>query len=205
MAPLMQLFYYKSDTKVLLVVKSFHSWVGLLCKLMKLVPVLLILALSGCGGWNYAPIEKAHYNKPRQGYYKVRRGDTLYSIAFAFTMQGDYLAHLNHLSKPYRLRPGQVLRVMPSYKVEEALPAPKHDHSLTNKATRKKTPSKKSKRAEQLTHWQWPSQGKIIQKFAPQQGHKGIDIANHPGTPVYAAMKGEVVYAGTGLQSVNYY
>jgi lipoprotein NlpD len=46
----------------------------------------------------------------------------------------------------------------------------------------------------------WPTKGKLAQQFRPQAGKQGIDIAGTAGQPVYAALDGEVVYAGNGLK-----
>lgn len=49
--------------------------------------------------------------------------------------------------------------------------------------------------------WQWPTSGKIIERFSSsEQGNKGIDINGKRGQPVYAAAEGSVVYAGSALR-----
>ena len=45
--------------------------------------------------------------------------------------------------------------------------------------------------------WQWPAQGKIIEKFS--NASKGIDISGTLGTKVVAAANGRVVYSGNAL------
>ncbi|MFI6319563.1 M23 family metallopeptidase [Nonomuraea sp. NPDC050556] len=51
--------------------------------------------------------------------------------------------------------------------------------------------------------WQWPLSGTptILRRFAPPpapwlSGHRGVDLAATPGTPVYAAGPGTITYAG---------
>ena len=44
----------------------------------------------------------------------------------------------------------------------------------------------------------WPTKGRITSRFGRRWGrlHKGIDIANSKGTPIYAADSGTVTFAG---------
>lgn len=48
-------------------------------------------------------------------------------------------------------------------------------------------------------HWKWPTEGKIVSRFAAGQGRKGVDVSGRIGQPVRAAADGEVVYSGSGL------
>ena len=57
-----------------------------------------------------------------------------------------------------------------------------------------------------VVNWRWPSDGKVIRAFNPQNPtnpNKGIDIGGELGQPVVAAAAGEVVYAGSGLQGLG--
>ncbi|WP_245688250.1 peptidoglycan DD-metalloendopeptidase family protein [Thiohalomonas denitrificans] len=47
--------------------------------------------------------------------------------------------------------------------------------------------------------WRWPAAGKVVTRFALQQGKKGIDIRGRVGQPILATAGGEVVYSGKGL------
>lgn len=49
------------------------------------------------------------YPPVARGHYRVRRGDTLYSIAFRHNMDYRNLARINHINAPYTIFPGQVL------------------------------------------------------------------------------------------------
>ena len=52
--------------------------------------------------------------------------------------------------------------------------------------------------------FRWPASGRVTSKFGPRKSpggigstnHKGIDIGNKKGTPIYAADGGKVIYAG---------
>lgn len=62
-----------------------------------------------------------------------------------------------------------------------------------------KAPAKKADSAPM----RWPAQGRVISGFGSKSGGKrndGIDIAVPSGTPVKAAEKGVVIYAGDGLK-----
>ena len=45
----------------------------------------------------------------------------------------------------------------------------------------------------------WPVEGRLLNKFGPGGGGDGIDIAVAEGTPVKAALGGDVIYAGNSL------
>jgi len=85
-----------------------------------LVLLLLVLfALSGCQR-QYRPAVAADI--PEQGIvkrqldadgnYYVRRGDTLYAIAFSYGLDAMEVAKLNGISSPYTIYPGQKLKLM---------------------------------------------------------------------------------------------
>lgn len=49
------------------------------------------------------------------------------------------------------------------------------------------------------TKFIWPTQGKIIQRFNPEKGEKGIDMTGILGQSIQAVADGKVVYSGQGL------
>lgn len=51
-----------------------------------------------------------------------------------------------------------------------------------------------------MPRWIWPTQGRVITRFNPSLGNKGIDISNQAGTSVFAAAGGVIVYQGDGLE-----
>ncbi len=72
----------------------------------------LVLQLSGCGGQSVAPVKSYnYYQKPRGETHTVNRGDTLYSIAWAYGIDHRDLAAYNGISEPYTIYPGQLLKV----------------------------------------------------------------------------------------------
>lgn len=69
--------------------------------------------LTGCGNKHeLAPVRDArHAPSPRSIRYIVRKGETLYSVAWRFELDYRQLAKLNHLQSPYTLYPGQLLHL----------------------------------------------------------------------------------------------
>ncbi len=47
--------------------------------------------------------------------------------------------------------------------------------------------------------WRWPTEGKLVHRYDPAAGRKGLDIGGKRGQPVVAAASGVVVYSGEGL------
>lgn len=53
--------------------------------------------------------------------------------------------------------------------------------------------------------WQWPSTGKIIERFSlKDRGNKGLDFAGSRGDSVKAAAAGKVVYVGSALSGFGH-
>ena len=80
---------------------------------------VLIMVLTGCGGpRNVAvPIDnytQRAYEVPER--YTVRSGDSLYMIAMEFDLDHLDVAGWNHISAPYVIHRGQVLRLRPPAK-----------------------------------------------------------------------------------------
>ena len=80
------------------------------------VPILLVLAsLTACnkswspGDSRYA--DRSGYEMTQDGYYRVRRGDSLHAIAFNLGLDWRDIARWNNISAPYVIYPDQMLRV----------------------------------------------------------------------------------------------
>ncbi|KFN42790.1 hypothetical protein N790_11365, partial [Arenimonas malthae CC-JY-1] len=89
-------------------------------RLARLVVAILVLALlAACGqsrvvrreGSRPAPARPAAASVPRDGSYEVRRGDTLYGIAFRHGLDYREVAEWNRIPPPYTIYPGQRLRL----------------------------------------------------------------------------------------------
>ena len=124
--------------------------------------------------------------KTSSGSYVVRRGDTLYSIAWRNGTTVEEIATLNRLRRPYTIYPGQRLR-------------------LTTAGQRKSQPERITPRegaSPPLVEsgplvWRWPVADQPVREFG--KGNKGLDFDLRTGTRISAVADGEVVYAGAGL------
>ncbi|KTD41601.1 peptidoglycan DD-metalloendopeptidase family protein [Legionella parisiensis] len=164
--------------------------------------LFLMITLVGCGN-NLAPVTELKWNpySRYQKVYVVKRGDTLFSIAFRYDTNYRTLARLNHINPPYSLRVGQVIRL-------QGIIIPRH-RKITRPATARHyyvAPARTSviyspanRYARSTSGWLWPVSGRVTTSFIPEQGKKGINIACRKGEKVIAAANGVVAYAGSGL------
>jgi len=169
---------------------------------------LLMLSLSGCmSDTTYAPVVNAwHQPAAKSGAYRVRKGDTVYSIAWAFGLDYRALAAANNLRAPYEIHPGQKLRMTTQRRHEKIVKVyVANQHTSKNYvAKRKQAVSYKRLvwRSKPMFGWQWPARGRVVQGFsASRAGNKGINIAGRLGEPIRAAAAGRVVYSGDGLRA----
>jgi len=195
------------------------------------VALSLLLLLAGCGSQPVnAPVDSrthqsasgaASKSRPataNAGYYVVKRGDTLYSIAWQHGLTYRQLANINGIRSPYTIYSGQRLRVQPQTAQRAA--APVHSKPRTAPAASQHKPiaakavvpppaTKPASRPAAAVpgsvagydgNWVWPTRGRLLRGFQPDaNGRKGIDIGGHTDQPVNAAANGKVVYAGSGL------
>lgn len=145
----------------------------------------------------YPPRRSQRSRQTPGGYRIVARGDTLYGIAHDAGVPYTDLAAWNELKPPYTIAPGQRLRLTPPEAVT-ASPSSPRQSSLAASGAKLKTNSESDTVGP--IAWRWPAAGKVIARFAPDSGTKGIDIAGMRGQPIYAAAPGKVVYQGSGLR-----
>ena len=165
----------------------------------RLVLAAALLA-AACAPRAPAPVvERAPAPPARPLYRVVNPGDTLYSIAWEADLDHRRLARWNRIPPPYRIRPGQRLRLRPPSGAADraapgraSAPAPRGQRP----AGRRPVPAA----GAAAVVWQWPLRGRVIRRFNPRRRSKGIDIAAPAGTPVRAAAAGRVVYRGSGLR-----
>jgi lipoprotein NlpD len=128
----------------------------------------------------------------RPATYTVKRGDTLYSIAWRHGLEYRDLARWNGIGRDYVIHPGQTLKLYPS-------------SGAVARATRKKSAPAPGARAATRpapgppVHWQWPVSGGAATLTSRPNGGHGLTIAGRLGDEVRAAGPGRVVYTGSGL------
>lgn len=166
--------------------------------------LVLILLLTGCGGGGQVPIINKSPARVIPKIYTVAVNDNFYSIIWQFGLDAEAVAKQNNLRKPYKLNPGQKLR-LPANKTNKVVvakitkqPQPKKP-AVGDKKPKIITPAK-SKPQVAPRAWHWPAKGRVISKFSSANGQNGISIAAPAGAGVRATAAGEVVYAGNGLR-----
>ena len=176
-----------------------------------------------CSGNKAAPVADrtlaAHAQRDRR---IVVAGDTLYSIAWEAGRDYQEIARWNRIAPPYRLQPGQVIKLTAPRAGEKIDPpgnaqaprsprdkpltaAPKPSAKPLPRSISGKPPSTPAKPHTQppvapFGLWAWPTAGKVIGTYSANTANKGIDIAGTRAQAIRAAASGKVVYAGSGLR-----
>jgi lipoprotein NlpD len=150
------------------------------------------------------------------GFYTVKRGDTLYSIALEHGQDYRDVAQWNSLDDPTKLSVGQTLRVAPPPQPAVVLGSGRPGSRIESRPLGSPAPAavpapgeaKSAPREEPRLleagplQFAWPVKGKVVAGFAePRQ--KGIDIAGRSGDPVSAAAAGRVTYVGSGIPGLG--
>ena len=155
---------------------------------MRLACVFVVILLAACSS-----------NPPASSTYTVKRGDTLYSIAWRHKVDYHDLARWNGIGRDYLIRPGQVLRLTPSGRGTTV--AAKSAQGSGKRSTRPPAsrPPKASAPVGPPIPWQWPvGAGKVTLTTRPNGG-QGLTIDGRAGQDIRAAGAGRVVYNGSGL------
>ncbi len=114
--------------------------------------------------------------------YTVRKGDTLFGIAWRYGLDIDELAQWNRIANKHQIFIGQVLRTQPPLGV-------KRRRVVVPKVSR-----------SGMSGWRWPTRGKVVSTYSPNApGKQGLRIRGRRGQAVVAANGGEVAYTGSGL------
>ena len=124
------------------------------------------------------------------GTYQVRKGDTLYSIAWRFELNPKALAQLNAIAPPYTIYPGQKLLLRGKPRATTAKPA-----AAAKQPQPPQPPEPPSRQGAR--EWVWPVASSPVQEFS--RNSKGMDFDVPRGQPIRAVSGGQVVYAGNGI------
>jgi lipoprotein NlpD len=179
-----------------------------------------------------AAVQAAPQAPAPDGFYVVKRGDTLYSIALDHGADYREVAQWNSLDDATKISVGQLLRVKPAEdrrtqvgaarapgRIEsrpiEAVPQGQGDgaartepkavrlpYSKENAAMVSREGAATDAKAADAAGFVWPAKGKVIAGFAEPRS-KGIDIDGKPGDPVVAAAAGRVTYIGSGIPGLG--
>ena len=149
-----------------------------------LIVIGLSLALAACSS------QPKWYDDPDT--HIVRRGETLYSIAFRYGKSPSDLARWNRLGDGALIYPGQQLRLKG--------PAGGSSSRSTPSASRPQPKPLPKIPAQPSPKWAWPTKGSVNVQFGAKPGPgTGVLINGKAGQPIVAAASGNVVYAGSGL------
>lgn len=153
---------------------------------------LFMGALAGCAG---VLSFKTPVSGTRPRYVVVSPDQSLTAIAWTYGLRYRQLARWNHIPPPYRLHPGQRLRLYP--------PGANTSAQSTSFAQVASHPSTETFGLNQSHHlnWIWPAKGAMVRSFGKSgYGAKGILIKGQLGEPIRASAGGTVVYAGGALK-----
>ncbi|CAG9166376.1 hypothetical protein LMG23992_00762 [Cupriavidus laharis] len=171
---------------------------------------------TSTAGTPAAPLEPAP-----AGYYRVKRGDTLYRIALENGQSYRDVAAWNNISNANQIEVGQLLRVVPpgadvnagqgvttmpvapgsiqGQPLDQARPAgtpvPPPAAAGAPAAGAAASAGTSAPVADGAMKLAWPATGQLVSKF-DDKGNKGIDIAGKKGDAVLAADDGRVIHVG---------
>lgn len=144
------------------------------------------------------PLKDRVKNSITASEYTVKKGETLFSIAWRANSDVRQLAQLNKISSPYKIFPGQKLFLTENTdnkstehsKTKRSIKKPSKGSSSTTKKSSKKVLATTKKQAygenvtggkvyqnnipeskefsQKIHRWQWPVKGKIIEYFSNQ-------------------------------------
>jgi lipoprotein NlpD len=146
----------------------------------------VLLFVSACG------TQSSWQDDPQS--HIVRKGETLFAIAWRYGKNTEDLARWNRLGNGSLIYPGQVLKLTG--------PAASRRQAANRRSG---TPAPESRPLPSIPalpapDWSWPTAGQINIDFGAKPGTgTGVLINGKQGQPIYAAASGRVIYAGSGL------
>ncbi len=176
-----------------------------------LVSILLLMSLlAGCSSSNLIDIPITDQGKYQYTpkIYTVQKGDTLYGISWAFGLDYKQVAQWNGISAPYIIHIGDQIHLYSKEQKNTTNTKPLVLTSLPGRIQPARTKAAAAPVEKNIVtpvaaasgKWSWPAQGKLVGRFSPKAGNKGIQITGTEGSPIRATSSGQVVYAGEGLR-----
>lgn len=144
-------------------------------------------------------------------YHKVMRGDTVVTIAHAYSVKAQDIAELNNIENQSDLEVGAKLYIPEKQKMTgfKKLPFGKILSASEEKEKKRSRGSNKYVRESRESddgdsvrvdhgRFVWPVKGGLISPFGIRHGrrHDGVDLKGDTGDPVKSAGKGKVVFSG---------
>jgi lipoprotein NlpD len=168
--------------------RNFGSRKSLVTHVSRCFLVVFLLALGGCAS-----------EPTRPATYTVKRGDTLYSIAWKHGVDYQQLARWNGIGRDYVIHPGQVLRLTPGGGTRTATPSPSAKSAAPRQSAPRAPPRSARVPSGPPIKWQWPvDEGRVTLTTRPNGG-QGLTVEGKSGQDIRASAAGKVVYTGTGL------
>ncbi|WP_454735138.1 peptidoglycan DD-metalloendopeptidase family protein [Cupriavidus necator] len=148
-----------------------------------LVLAAAAMVAAGCSTMDSGPAP--------DGFYRVERGDTLYSIARKHRRSVRDLTRWNpDLARPEQIEVGQLIRVRPPGGIASA-----SDGTGQTVTETPRVDSSASKPPASSIRLQWPADGRVTAGFSPP-GSKGLSIAVPANGTVRAAAAGRAIHVG---------
>ena len=128
--------------------------------------------------------------------YVVKKGDTLYSIAWKQGLSYGILAEQNNISSPFIIYPGQRLKVS-GFKNKRTAVNNKKDKPLKKTPSVANNPTVQEKIELTKSRWIWPLNARPSLGYS--KDNKGVDYELSEVRSLRAAGPGNVVYEGGGI------
>lgn len=159
-------------------------------------------------------------------YHKVLPGQTLYSISRSYSVDENYLARINGINDPTRLKAGQQLYIPGADRQKQVpitvSPPSAPSRTVTPQRSERSVPQAKGKPAQSIPRvtpppvpkssrqsataqrgrFDWPLRGQVVRRFGSKVDGalcKGLEISAHSGEAVVSAAAGKVIYSGNGI------
>lgn len=155
--------------------------------------------------------------------YVVKKGDTLYAIAWYTGNDYRDIARWNNISSPYNIYPSQHLHLNSYKRTTNVNSNDNNSSGMTSKKiiknpidqrdteeycdckenvknTKKALENKKTTFPDRVKAWHWPASGNVENTASKNSSKSGLDVFSKRNSPIKAAAFGKVVYAGNALR-----